>query len=215
MTQTRPIPEERMAPAPPDGAVWRAIRWIHKRRPLLTAVFVLAVVAFALGDPMPPLRLLPPEGPLGWVVWALVAGGVKVRIWGSGNLRKNQEITRTGVYQLVRHPLYCGSLAVFLAFFLSVGNPVLGLALFLAMVVLVYYPTMMDEEAYLLSAFPEQTAGWERLPRLVPNPLRLPVALRTDRFSVGAAYRNLGLRSLWVFPVLPLFLELLRWVEAR
>jgi protein-S-isoprenylcysteine O-methyltransferase Ste14 len=205
-------------PPPPDdgGGAWRLIRRIHRRRPLLTAAFVLAVLLLARRDPALPVSLLRPRlDPLFVIPWLLTLFGVAVRVWGAGNLRKKREITRSGVYRMVRHPLYLGSLSVFLAFFLTVGNPVAGVILFAAMVVLVYYPTMLDEEAHIARLFPEQTAGYARTPRLVPALHRLPEALRTDRFTWRAAYQNLGLRSLWILLLLPLLLEWLRWAETR
>ena len=199
-----------------DGAPWRAIRWIHRRRPLLTALFVLAVIGLALVDPAPPADLITPRPAVLFVLpWVLLIVGVAVRIWGSGNLRKNREITRTGVYRMVRHPLYLGSLAMFLAMFLTVGDPLVGAVLFVTMVAAVYYPTMMDEEAYLRAHFPEQTADYVHLPRLVPNVFRIGEAVASDRFTLAAARANLGLRSLGFLVALPLLLELLRWVEGR
>jgi len=198
------------------GGIWPAVRWIHRRRPLLTAALVLAAPLHTLLTPQRPVDLLDPQADWRFVVpWILMVVGVAIRVWGSGNLRKNQEITRTGVYQLVRHPLYTGSLCGFLAFFLTVGDPVLGTVLFAALVLLVYYPTMLGEEEYLALKFPAQAESGERLPRLVPNLLRLPAALRSDRFSLGSSYRNLGLRSLWLLALLPLFLRLLGWVDGR
>ena len=192
------------------------IQWIHRRRPLLTFLVCAAVVGLALLDPAPPADLLHPRRAfIFWLPWALAIFGVAVRVWGSGNLRKNQEITRTGIYQMVRHPLYLGSLAVFLAFFLSLGNPVLGAVLWAAMVVFVYYPTMRDEEAYLVRHYPEQRAEYSHLPRLLPNLTRLPAALRTDRFTLRAAWGNLGMRSLWALAALPAGVEVMRWVEGK
>lgn len=199
-------------PAPETGPL---VQWIHRRRPLLTFLVCAAVVVVALLDPAPPDDLLHPRPALlFWLPWALVIFGVGVRVWGSGNLRKNQEITRTGIYRMVRHPLYLGSLAVFLAFFLAVGNPLVGAALWLALVVLIYYPTMMDEEAYLVRHYPEQTAEYAHLPRLLPDLTRLPDALRSDRFTLRAAWGNLGLRTVWAIVAFPVAVEILRWVEA-
>jgi protein-S-isoprenylcysteine O-methyltransferase Ste14 len=202
-------PAERQGPVPLIG-------WARKRRPLLTALFVLAALFYALWSDNRPVDLFDPDGSALFIVaWAAMLLGVAVRIWGSGNLRKNKEITRTGIYQMVRHPLYTGSLLMFLAYYLALGDPVVDVALFLGMVVLVYYPTMLNEEAHLLRKFPEQVGGYESLPRLVPNPLRLPEAARTDRFTVRAAYKNLGLRSLWFLLALPLLTKALIWVEGR
>ncbi len=198
------------------GGPWPAIRWIHRRRPILTAALVLAAPLHTLLTGESAASLLEPRAHWRFVVpWLLMLVGVTIRVWGSGNLRKNREITRTGVYQLVRHPLYTGSLCGFLAFFVTAGDLGLGIALFVALVGLVYYPTMMGEEEYLALRFPVQAERRERLPRLLPNPLRLPAALANDRFSLRSAYSNLGLRSLWLLLLLPLFLEVLRWADGR
>lgn len=192
------------------------VRWVHRRRPLLTFVVCLAVALFALLDPAAPADLLRPRGALlFWFPWALVVFGVTVRVWGSGNLRKNQEITRAGIYRMVRHPLYLGSLSVFLAFFLTLGDPWIGAALWVALVALIYYPTMIDEEAYLARHYPDQVAEYAHLYRLVPNLARLPDALGSDRFTFRAAWGNLGMRSVWALVLLPAALEVLRWVEGK
>ena len=137
-----------------------------------------------------------------------------MRLWGSGNLRKNQEITSTGIYQLVRHPLYLGNLAFLLAYFLTVGDPRIGIALFALLVAVVYYPTMLGEEEYLTLKFPGIFANYRPPPRLIPDLRRLPEALRSDRFELRKAYGNLGFRSIWFLIGLPLFLRALRWVQS-
>ena len=200
-----------------DGSRGRSklVVWIQDQRPRLTAPFLVAGLVLALLDDREPTSLLRPRGALFGVAWALMLIGGAARMWGAGNLRKNEEITRTGIYRMVRHPLYLGSLAIFLAFFLAVGNPWVGAALFAAMVLLVYYPTMLGEERHLSVDFPEQAAEWSTLPRLLPDPRHLPEALRTDRFTLSAALGNLGVSTLAYLLLLPALLELLRWVESR
>ncbi len=210
-TSSPPAPA---SPAQPSARWVGVCNRIRGKRPLLTALFVLAALILALASGEPPANLLAPRWTLGFVVpWLLLLAGVGVRIWGAGNLRKNQEITDTGIYRMVRHPLYTGSLLVFLVYFLTVGNPWVGLALFVAMVGLVYYPTMISEEQGLAHRYPEHFDRYIRRPRLVPNLRRLPEARATDRFSIRAARSNLGVRSLWVLVLLPLFLAALARIE--
>lgn len=48
-------------------------------------------------------------------LWSVAAGfgvavlGEALRFWASGHIEKGREVTRTGPYQFVRHPLYLGS----------------------------------------------------------------------------------------------------------
>lgn len=200
------------------GGHWPLIRWVHRRRPILTALLVLVAPAYALASGVRPVDLLAPRPNVLFVLpWVLMGVGAVVRIWGSGNLRKNAEVTDTGIYQMVRHPLYLGNLCFFLAYFLTAaGDAAVGLLLFAALAVLVYYPTMLGEEEFLALKF---AGAYERHPdpppRLLPDLSRLPAALRTDRFSLSVAYRNYGLRSLAFLVALPLFLRVLLWAQGK
>lgn len=147
------------------GRNWRLVRWIHRRRPILTAILVLAALAHSLATRATPADLLDPvSGWRFWAAWLLMLCGVGIRLWGSGNLRKNQEITAVGIYVLVRHPLYLGSLAFLLSYFLTVGDPAVGAILFFILAAGVYYPTMRSEEEELRMVFPGQYAGYSPPP---------------------------------------------------
>jgi protein-S-isoprenylcysteine O-methyltransferase Ste14 len=39
----------------------------------------------------------------------VAAAGQAVRVWAAGHLEKGREVTKSGPYRLVRHPLYAGS----------------------------------------------------------------------------------------------------------
>jgi protein-S-isoprenylcysteine O-methyltransferase Ste14 len=198
------------------GWRWTSIRWIRRRRPFLTATVIAAATGHTLLTDAVPVDLLAPHPSIRFFLpWILVLFGIAVRLWGSGNLRKNEEITSSGIYRLVRHPLYLGSLSFFLAYFLTVGDIRVGMALFGILVVLVYYPTMLAEEEYLTLKFPAQVSRYRPPPRLLPDPRRIGEALETDRFETRAATRNLGFRSFWFLLLLPLYLRLLGWAQAN
>lgn len=118
-------------------------------------------------------------------------------------------MTMTGVYRLLRHPLYLGTALIYLAYFLAFGDDLLGLELFLAMLGLVYWPRMLAEEQTLQRKFPAQVRQYQLIPRLLPDLRAVPAALDSDCFSLQWAYRNLGIRSLGALLVPPLLLELL------
>lgn len=62
--------------------------------------FLFAIFVFLLAGPTPRTLL----------AGALVAlAGEALRIWASGHLEKGREITSSGPYRLMRHPLYVGT----------------------------------------------------------------------------------------------------------
>lgn len=62
--------------------------------------FVAAAVALMLVRPTPRT----------WLAGAVVAAcGELLRIWAAGHIEKGREITRSGPYRFMRHPLYVGS----------------------------------------------------------------------------------------------------------
>ena len=72
--------------------------WLARYRVFLG--FLSAAVALLLAQP----------SSLSWAVGALVAlVGEFTRIWASGHIEKGREITTSGPYRFVRHPLYLGS----------------------------------------------------------------------------------------------------------
>ena len=59
--------------------------------------------------------------------WLLALLGAGLRLWCTCYIggRKDRELQKTGPYNLVRHPLYLGSLLIALGWVLALGNPVL------------------------------------------------------------------------------------------
>jgi protein-S-isoprenylcysteine O-methyltransferase Ste14 len=191
-----------------------SFRWVAKRRGLLTVILAVVALVNVLWGNIAPVHLVGPErSPASPVLWALILAGIVVRIWGAGNLHKNQEVTQTGIYRMVRHPLYLGNCLIFLVFFLSVSGPVLGLSLFFLLLFGVHYPLMFQEEERLAREYPRGFEEYRRLPRLVPRLGSLREAVASDRFSWRQVRENYGARTLWalvVLPALPEALELLR-----
>src|SRR5438477_2742505 len=74
------------------------IKWLARRRVALG--FLCAIVAYWLARPT--TRSLA-------IGLAIAAPGELLRMWASGHLDKARELTRTGPYRYVGHPLYLGS----------------------------------------------------------------------------------------------------------
>ena len=184
--------------------------WISRRRGLLSVVLGLIALAYALWGKAGPMDLLGPDASPYWFLpCALAVAGAGARIWGAGNLAKNQEVTRTGIYRMVRHPLYLGNCLIFLAFLITLDRLLVGSLLFLGVVLFLHYPPMLQEEARLAQQYPLQYEAMKGTPRLVPNVLKVREACTTDSFCIHRVRRNYGLRALWGPLLLPAAAEAL------
>ena len=73
-------------------------RWLARWR--VTLGFALAAVVLWLASPTPRT----------WAIGAAIAlAGEGLRLWAAGHLEKSREVTRSGPYRWLRHPLYAGS----------------------------------------------------------------------------------------------------------
>ena len=108
--------------------------------------FLAAAVAFWLARPT--------WNSLGYGA-AIATGGEVLRVWAAGHVRKGQEVTHSGPYRFIRHPLYCGS------FLIGLGFAVAASDLFVACLVIGYLAVTLViagllEEATLRDAFREE-----------------------------------------------------------
>jgi protein-S-isoprenylcysteine O-methyltransferase Ste14 len=167
------------------------IMWSHLARLRVPLGFVCAAVAFWLAHPTPT------SFAAGMGIALL---GEAVRVWASGHLEKEREVTRSGPYRLVRHPLYAGSAMMGLGFVVAGRN---GLS---AILVAGYLSTtlvaaMRMEEATLESRYAGDYAAY-RVGRATPM----------DRsFSLARVIRNREYRALAGF----VGVGLLLWLRMR
>jgi protein-S-isoprenylcysteine O-methyltransferase Ste14 len=82
----------------------------------------------------------------------IAAGGELLRIWAAGHLDKGREITRTGPYRLMRHPLYSGSALMALGLVIAARSWVVA-AIAAAYLALTYGAAIRTEEAALDERF--------------------------------------------------------------
>lgn len=134
--------------------------------------FVTAAVFFAFAAPSPRSLL-----------WSLpvVLPGLALRAYAAGYVKKNAELTRTGPYAHTRNPLYLGSMLIAFGFAVAAGRIWLGILL-VGLFLAIYWPTILSEEAYLRSVFPDFDAYADAVPRLLPRftPARLAPAPGSD-----------------------------------
>jgi protein-S-isoprenylcysteine O-methyltransferase Ste14 len=112
---------------------------------------------------------------------AIAAAGEALRIWAAGHLNKAREVTCSGPYRFVGHPLYVGSTVM------GVGVAVACASALVAGLVAVYLAATLtaaikSEEAYLRRAFGEQYDLYRS-------------GITAKRASPGAAARRFSLRQ--------------------
>jgi protein-S-isoprenylcysteine O-methyltransferase Ste14 len=116
--------------------------------------------------------------------------GEVIRIWAAGHLNKAREVTSSGPYRFVGHPLYIGSTVM------GIGAAVACASVPVAALIAVYLATTLtaaikSEEAYLRRTFGEQ---YDLYRRGVQARRASPAATRR-RFSVRQAMANREYRA--------------------
>jgi protein-S-isoprenylcysteine O-methyltransferase Ste14 len=170
-----------------DGGVVSVARLARFRVPL---GFAAGFVALWIARPTPRS-----------VAWgaSLAVVGEALRVWAAGHLEKGREVTSSGPYRWIRHPLYAGStlMAVGLA---VASNSLIVAGLGAAYVLTLITAAVRTEEAFLRERFGEiydrYRAG----------------AVSDRRFSVRRAIANREYRAM---AGLALCLAWLAWRAAR
>jgi protein-S-isoprenylcysteine O-methyltransferase Ste14 len=153
--------------------------WLFKRRswiPLLLFLPALAVIWFGQEEWLP-FYLFP------WSLGCLLISlsGLAIRAWAIGHTPKGtsgrntkqgqiaEKLNTTGVYSLVRHPLYLGNFLMWLGVILYVGD--ISLLILSISFFWVYYERIMfAEEAFISRKFPEEFTGWSSVtPAFLPH----------------------------------------------
>ncbi len=136
------------------------------------------------------------------LLWgSLVASaGELLRIWAAGHLNKSREVTSSGPYRWIGHPLYAGSSVMGAGLAIAANNRVV------AVLIAVYLLTTItaairSEEAFLRKTFGDQYDRYRRGPVNGPE-------TATRRFTVAQAIANREHRALAGLAVAVLLLVL-------
>jgi hypothetical protein len=162
------------AGAPP--ATWT--RKLARARVPLGFVCGAIVLWFARPDPGLLMAGLP-----------IAVAGETLRVWAAGHLEKSREVTQSGPYRFMRHPLYAGSALM------GIGLSVAAASLFVAVLTGLYLFTTIraavkTEEAFLRSAFGGDYDAYSQ----GRNQAGHPAVMR--RFSFERAMRNKEYRAM-------------------
>ena len=110
---------------------------------------------------------------LNYYALAIMAVGIFIRIWATGYIHKDKEVTTDGPYKLLRHPLYLGNFIEGLGFAVF-ANVWQLTALYIPVFLLVYYKKMRLEENYLRGEFGNKYDVYqETTPMFIPDLTKL------------------------------------------
>jgi protein-S-isoprenylcysteine O-methyltransferase Ste14 len=147
--------------------------FLIRRRILLSAIVFAVLLAQDVAYGPKPHDVTNFRDPLSVLGVALVLGGVAMRSWSAGILRKNEELAMTGPYGLIRNPLYLGSFMMMFGFCALIPDPT-NFLFILGPVLIIYIVKVRQEEKLLADRFPEQWATYSTtVPRFFPG-FRVP-----------------------------------------
>ena len=115
-----------------------------------------------------------------WIISGtlLIAAGLGMRTWAAGLLQKKEKLATEGPYQLVRHPLYAGSIMMMFGFTVLFGHPINFVVTAILAFVLFGF-AIRGEEKFLAAKF---GAEWEQYIVRTGSifPKRITFALRSS-----------------------------------
>lgn len=159
----------------------RDIRWNRSMKITFPEPFLLLwVTGYTLFyGPFAPIGL---HAPLVLAGTALSISGLGLFAWsflaygnvGTGHyVDDDHQVIQSGPYALVRHPMYCGAVFVWLGLALAVGDWA-SLTLTFAYVVPAYYFYAKEEEAMMVRELGSKYVDYAaRVPMLFPRPLNI------------------------------------------
>jgi protein-S-isoprenylcysteine O-methyltransferase Ste14 len=161
--------------------------WNFLARYRVALGFASAAVAFWLAAPTP--------GSLAAGMSVALVGEL-VRVWASGHLEKGTEITSSGPYRFIRHPLYLGSALMGLGFIVAARHLVVA-ALVVVYLGLTLTAAMRSEEAILDERFAGAYTAY-RAGDAAPVARRFSLArVAANREYRAVAGLALGMAVLW------------------
>lgn len=133
----------------------------------ITAKRVRLGVGWAL---IPPYLILAQPSRLLIIAGAVLAlGGILVRAWAAGTIRKNASLAVGGPYAYTRNPLYLGSFLIGLGLAVAGGRPEL-LAVFIILFAVLYGRAMRDEVGKMERLFGDDYRTYARdVPLFIPR----------------------------------------------
>ena len=99
----------------------------------------------------------------------MVFVGLSIRLYASGFVLKNKELSTTGPYAFVRHPLYTGNVLILIGISFATSLP-WAIACSILFFWFYYPPAIEYEDRKLKSFFPDTWDAWSsQTPTLIPT----------------------------------------------
>jgi len=163
--------------------------FLIRRRILLSAILFALLLAQDVAYGPKPHDIFNFRDPFSMVGVLLVVGGIALRSWAAGILRKNAELTMIGPYSMIRNPLYVGSFMMMFGFCALIADPT-NFLIILGPILVIYIVKVRQEEKLLAERFPEQWAVYSKtVPRFFPK-LRMPQAAAEWSLGQWARHRE-------------------------
>jgi protein-S-isoprenylcysteine O-methyltransferase Ste14 len=179
-TGTRSFMASNVSAAPPAQpstptarSLWQKCRaFLLRYRVRITLIVFFTLIAEDALEGLRPHNLLNLGDWISVLGVGSIVAGLALRSWAAGTLHKTSEVTTSGPYALVRHPLYVGSFLMMVGFCLVIGDPE-NLWFVVGPLAFIYVITLLNEERILAKKFGER---WQRYADAVPRfvPYRLP-----------------------------------------
>ncbi|MCM8804060.1 MAG: isoprenylcysteine carboxylmethyltransferase family protein [Candidatus Omnitrophica bacterium] len=124
--------------------------WLIKKRTTFGWIFFIIIAIFGKGNLRNIIFGLP-----------FIIVGEFFRFLSSGIIKKNEILTKEGLYSLCRNPLYFGSFLVSFGFAIS-SCSLFVWAYFIIFFPLIYIPTIKNEEIFLENKFGEEFKKYKK-----------------------------------------------------
>ncbi len=140
--------------------------------------------------------------PVALTIGGIIAlGGLLIRAWASGHIRKNQNLAVSGPYAYTRNPLYLGSFFLGLGFAIASGVWWIGIV-FAILYLGIYFPVMRVESEDLTRLFGEDYKHYAaKVPLFFPLPTDYKASAEKFDMALYLRYREyraaLGLLFAW------------------
>ena len=143
---------------------------------LLVLAFLLLTKRYRLPYPFN-VRIFSATEAVEWMAGILCIAGLAFCVWaratlgrnwsGTITLKEGHELIERGPYRLVRHPIYTGLLAMFLATAIAFGY--LGGIVAVILAFASFWIKLSEEERLMLQQFPDQYRSYQqRVKRIIP-----------------------------------------------